>query len=268
MKTNWIKYLSYAMFALVISVILLIFGFISKGFIENFDLSVIIGMGEMGLLPKILTTFFVVIISLMIGLSVGVFTAAYLSQYLKNKKISKMFDLLLSTLNSIPSVIFGLFGYSIFVMVFHLPVSTLVGGMTLGLMILPTIIFVSKAAMDNVDENLIVAAYALGGSKWKIIKNIIFLEVKGGIINSIILSLSKILGESAALVLTMGTAYDFTRNVLDQSRTLASHMLVVIHSDVLSSAEIAKTMYITGFVILALAGILIIISEKILKREK
>lgn len=267
MKSNWIKYMSYAMFSLVLFVILSIFGYLSIGFIQNFDLGVILGMGEMGLLPKILTTFFVVIIALFVGISIGLFTAVYLSQYLKSKKVAKWFDLLLSTLNSIPSVIFGLFGYSVFVMVFRLPVSTLVGGLTLSLMILPTIIFVTKAAMDSVDENLILAAYALGGSKWKIISNILFTEIKGGVINAIILSLAKILGESAALVLTMGTAYDYTTSVLDQSRTLASHMLVVIHSDILSSAEIAKTMYITGFVILALAAILIIISERILKRK-
>lgn len=267
MKSSWIKYVSYAMFSLVMLVVLSIFGYLTIGFVRNFDLSIIIGMGETGLVPKILSTFYVVIVALIVGLSIGIFTAIYLSQYLKNLKVKHMFDLLLSTLNSIPSVIFGLFGYSIFVLALHLPVSTFVGGLTLGIMILPTIIFIVKSALDNVDENLIIAAYALGGSKWKVVKAVILPEIKSGIVNAIILSLAKILGESAALVLTMGTAYDFTKNLLDQSRTLASHMLVVIHSDVLSGAEIAQTMYITGFVILALAAILIIISQKILKQK-
>lgn len=267
MNYKWIKYLSYFMFSIVMLVIILIFGYLTIGFIRNFDWNVIIGMGEMGLLPKILSTFYIVLISLIVGLSIGIFTAIYLSQYVKNKKINHMFDLLLSTLNSIPSVIFGLFGYSLFVLFLHLPVSTFVGGLTLGIMILPTIIFIVKSSLDNVDENLILASYALGGNKWNIIKNIILLEVKSGIVNAIILSLAKILGESAALVLTMGTVYDFTKNLLDSSRTLASHMLVVIHSDVLTSQEIAKTMYISGFVILALSAILIIISQKILKNK-
>lgn len=267
MKSTWIKYVSYMMFSLVILVVLSIFGYLTIGFVRNFDINIILGMGESGLIPKILTTFYVVLVALIVGLSIGIFTAIYLSQYLKNKKINHMFDLLLSTLNSIPSVIFGLFGYSIFVLVLHLPVSTFVGGLTLGIMILPTIIFITKSALDNVDENLIIAAYALGGSQWNIIKAVILPEIKSGIVNAIILSLAKILGESAALVLTMGTAYDFTKNLLDQSRTLASHMLVVIHSDVLSSNEIAQTMYITGFVILVLAAILIIISQKILKQK-
>lgn len=263
---NYIKIFSWISISIVTSISILVLSFICFGMIRTFDLNLIFDFGEIGVIPKIITTVFITFISLSCGLFIGLITSVYLEEYLKNKTLKKWFKIILSTLNAIPSVIFGLFGYSFFVLILNLPVSTFVGGLTLGIMILPTIIFISSNALANIDSNLKVAAYALGGKKLKIISQILLNEARNGILNAIVLSLAKILGESAALVLTMGTVYDFTLNVFDSSKTLSLHMLTAIKSDVLSPHQISQTMFLSGFIVLSLSLILILISQKISKR--
>lgn len=161
-----------------------------------------------GILPNILNTVYVILITVCISLPLGVGAAIYLNEYAKNKKIVRVIELAAETLSGVPSVIYGLAGMLIFVNFCSLGTSLLSGSFTLVVMTLPTVIRTTQESLKTVPNGYREGALALGCGKWYMIRTVILPCVADAIVTGCILSIGKIVGESAALLFTAGMAND------------------------------------------------------------
>lgn len=182
---------------------------------------------NVSIIPALVTTFLSIIITLIITIPIGIFTAIYLSQYAKNKLLIKSVRFATEILSSIPSIVYGLFGYLFFVDALHLGYSLIAGCLTVAIMILPTIIRTTEEAILNVNPLQAHASLALGATKIQTIFKIVIPEAINGILGGIFLSTGRIVGESAALIYTMGTVAKTPSSLFDSARTMAVHMYVL-----------------------------------------
>lgn len=157
-----------------------------------------------GILPSIINTLYIILLSLIISVPIGVGGAIYINEYAKNKKLIRVIEFTTETLSGIPSIIFGVFGYIFFCTFLDLKVSLLSGALTLTLMVLPTIIRTTQEALRSVPKSYREGALGIGATKWYMIRTILLPSSSSGIITSIILSIGRIVGESAALLLVAG----------------------------------------------------------------
>ena len=159
-----------------------------------------------GILPNILNTVYIIIMTLIIVLPLGVCSAVYLNEYAKNKKMVKVIELATETLAGIPSIIYGLVGMLVFVQFFSLGTSLIAGALTLVVMTLPTVIRTTQESLKTVPDGLREGALALGSGKWHMIRTVVLPSSIDGIVTGCILSIGRIVGESAALLFTAGMA--------------------------------------------------------------
>jgi len=159
-----------------------------------------------GILPNILNTFYIILTTLIIVLPLGVGSAIYLNEYAKNKKLVRMIELAIETLAGIPSIIYGLVGMLIFVQFCSLGTSLLAGSLTLVIMTLPTIIRTTQESLKTVPDSYREGGLALGAGKWYMIRTAVLPSAIDGIVTGCILSVGRIVGESAALLFTAGMA--------------------------------------------------------------
>ena len=159
-----------------------------------------------GILPNILNTLYIILITLVIVLPIGVGAAIYLNEYAANKKIVKIIELATETLSGIPSIIYGLVGMLIFVQFFSLGTSLLAGSLTLVMMTLPTVIRTTQESLKTVPQGYREGSLALGAGKWYMIRTVVLPSAIDGIVTGCILSIGRIVGESAALLFTAGMA--------------------------------------------------------------
>ena len=162
--------------------------------------------GTVGILPNILNTLYIIFITLLIVLPLGVGAAVYLNEYAKNKKAVRLIELAAETLAGIPSIIYGLVGMLIFVQFCSLETSVLAGSLTLVIMTLPTIIRTTQESLKTVPNGYREGALALGAGKWHMIRTTVLPSAVDGIVTGCILSVGRIVGESAALMFTAGMA--------------------------------------------------------------
>lgn len=159
-----------------------------------------------GILPNILNTLHIILITLIVVLPLGVGSAIYLNEYAKNKKAVKIIELATETLAGIPSIIYGLVGMLIFVQFCSLGTSLLAGALTLVIMTLPTIIRTTQESLKTVPDSYREGGLALGAGKWYMIRTAVLPSAIDGIVTGCILSIGRIVGESAALLFTAGMA--------------------------------------------------------------
>ncbi|MCI8805567.1 MAG: phosphate ABC transporter permease PstA [Clostridiales bacterium] len=159
-----------------------------------------------GILPNILNTIYIVLITLIIVLPLGVGAAVYLTEYAKNKRVVKIIELAAETLAGIPSIIYGLVGMLIFVQFCSLETSIIAGALTLVIMTLPTIIRTTQESLKTVPQSYREGSLGLGSGKWHMIRTVVIPSAIDGIITGCILSVGRIVGESAALLFTAGMA--------------------------------------------------------------
>lgn len=162
--------------------------------------------GTTGILPNILNTVYIIAITLALVLPLGVGAAIYLNEYAKNKNLVKMMELATETLAGIPSIIYGLVGMLVFVQFLSLGTSLLAGAFTLVIMTLPTIIRTTQESLKTVPDAYREGALALGAGKWHMIRTVVLPCVIDGIVTGCILSIGRVVGESAALLFTAGMA--------------------------------------------------------------
>ena len=162
--------------------------------------------GTIGILPNILNTLYIIIITLVIVLPLGVGAAIYLNEYAKNKKLVRVIELATETLAGIPSIIYGLVGMLVFVQFFSLGTSLVAGSLTLVIMTLPTIIRTTQESLKTVPKAYREGALGLGAGKWYMIRTVVLPCVIDGIVTGCILSVGRVVGESAALLFTAGMA--------------------------------------------------------------
>lgn len=181
-----------------------------------------------GILPMIINTFYIVIITLLISCPIGIASAIYMTQYAKQGHIIKIIRFTTEILSGIPSIIFGLFGYYFFCNTLRLGTSILSGSLTMAICILPTIIRTTEESLLSVDPSYKEGAIALGASKVKVILGIVLPCSLPGITTAIILAMGRIIGESAALLYTSGMAYSLPEGILSHillsGRTLTLHL--------------------------------------------
>ena len=159
-----------------------------------------------GILPNILNTLYIILITLVIVLPIGVGAAIYLNEYAANKKVVRIIELATETLSGIPSIIYGLVGMLIFVQFFSLGTSLLAGSLTLVIMTLPTVIRTTQESLKTVSQGYREGSLALGAGKWYMIRTVVLPSAIDGIVTGCILSIGRIVGESAALLFTAGMA--------------------------------------------------------------
>lgn len=159
-----------------------------------------------GILPNILNTLYIILMTLIIVLPLGVGAAVYLTEYAKNKTAVRIIELAAETLAGIPSIIYGLVGMLIFVQFCSLGTSLAAGAMTLVIMTLPTVIRTVQESLKTVPDSYREGALALGSGKWHMIRTVVLPSSIDGIVTGCILSIGRITGESAALLFTAGMA--------------------------------------------------------------
>lgn len=162
--------------------------------------------GTVGILPNILNTLYIVLMTIIVVLPLGVGSAVYLNEYAKNKKAVHVIELAAETLAGIPSIIYGLVGMLIFVQFCNLGTSLIAGALTLVIMNLPTIMRTTQESLKTVPNSYREGSLALGAGKWYMIRTTVLPSSIDGIITGCILAVGRIIGESAALLFTAGMA--------------------------------------------------------------
>ena len=160
---------------------------------------------RIGILPDILNTVYVVLATLVIVLPLGVGAAIYLTEYAKNKKLVGMIEYAAETLSGIPSIIYGLVGMLLFSNNFG--TSLLAGSLTLVIMNLPTVMRTTQESLKTVPQSYREGAFGLGAGQWRVIRTVVLPGCVDGVVTGCILSVGRILGESAALLFTAGFAH-------------------------------------------------------------
>ena len=212
--------------------------------------------GTVGILPNILNTIYIILITLIIVLPLGVGSAIYLNEYATNKKLIRIIELATETLSGIPSIIYGLVGMLIFVQFCSLGTSILAGSLTLVIMTLPTIMRTTQESLKTVPDGYREGSLALGSGKWYMIRTVVLPSAIDGIVTGCILSIGRIVGESAALLFTAGMANEIlgivdavTPGNAGSSLTVALYMYAKERGEFEIAFAIAAILLILTFVI-------------------
>ena len=190
---------------------------------------------NVSLLPALINTVFITILTLLIAVPIGIGGSIYLTEYAKrDNPIVNIIRIATETLSGIPSIIYGLFGALFFVKYAHFGLSLLSGAVTLSIMILPLIMKTTEEALLSVPNSYREGAFALGAGKLRTIFKIVLPSAMPGIFPGVILAIGRIIGESAALIFTAGTVAEVAKSVFSSSRTLAVHMYAISGKDCIS----------------------------------
>lgn len=227
--------------------------------------------GTTGILPNILNTLYIILITLVIVLPLGVGAAIYLNEYASNKKVVRIIELATETLSGIPSIIYGLVGMLIFVQFFSLGTSLIAGSFTLVIMTLPTVIRTTQESLKTVPNGYREGSLALGAGKWYMIRTVVLPSAIDGIVTGCILSVGRIVGESAALLFTAGMANEILnlkdamlRGNAGSTLTVSLYMYAKERGEFEIAFAIAAILLVLTFIINMSAKI----AAKILKRGR
>lgn len=157
-----------------------------------------------GILPNLANTVYIILVSMVIALPLGVGAAIYLTEYSVSRRLTRLIEFAAETLTGIPSILFGLVGMLLFVQRLGLGAGILAGGLTLVMMILPTIVRTTQESLKTVPQAYREGALALGAGKWRMIRTVVLPSAVDGIVTGCILAIGRITGESAALLFTAG----------------------------------------------------------------
>lgn len=206
---------------------------------------------NVSLMPAIINTLTVVIFTLVISIIIGVSAAIYLNEYAdKNNKLVKFIRIAIQTLQSTPSIVYGLFGTLLFVNIVFKGYSILSGIFTLSIMVLPLIIISTEEALKIVPKSLKEGSYGLGAGKLRTIYKIILPSALPGIFSGITLSIGRIFGESAALIYTAGTVAQIASSYDTAGRTLSVHMFALWSEGINAEKSYATALVLLVVVIL------------------
>ncbi|NEU04014.1 phosphate ABC transporter permease PstA [Clostridium senegalense] len=259
---NSLLWLSAILTVIILGVIL-IFIFTKGIGVINFKLlfSNYSSDGQGGLLPMIITTLYTVGLSLLVGVPIGILSAIYLQEYAKQGIIVKFIRFSTEVLAGIPSIIYGLFGSIFFVTILKMGYSILAASLTLAIIILPVIIRTTEESLKTVPSFYKEGSLALGATKFQTLYKVVLPAAMPGILSGVILSIGRIIGESAAILLTAGTAVAIPENIMSSARTLTVHAYLVTkeQGDIGLAAAI-------GIVLIVMVLVLNLLSQFIVKR--
>ncbi|WP_105303351.1 phosphate ABC transporter permease PstA [Anaerolactibacter massiliensis] len=260
-KIRALNFLMVASFVIILVILILIIGYILCRGIpyvtwEMLSTEPSVLKNTYGILPNILNTLYIVIITLIIVLPIGVGAAIYLNEYARNKKIVRMIEFATETLSGIPSIIYGLAGMLIFCQFFGLGTGMLAGSLTLVIMTLPTIIRTTQESLKTVPNSYREGSLAMGAGKWHMIRTVVLPSAIDGIVTGCILAVGRVVGESAALLFTAGMANKIvsfgraiTPGTSGASLTVALYMYAMERNQVNVAFAIAVILLLLTFLI-------------------
>ncbi len=220
---------------------------------------------NVSMLPAIINTVLMTLLSLLIAAPLGIFSAIYLVEYAKRgNKIVKLIRITAETLSGIPSIVYGLFGMLFFVVTLHWSYSILSGAFTLAIMILPLIIRTTEEALKSVPDAYREGSFGLGAGKLRTVFRIVLPSAVPGILAGIILAIGRIVGETAALIFTAGTAPVVPKSLFDSARTLSVHMYNLSQEGLYVDQAYA-TAVVLLLVVVAINGLSNFVAKKIAK---
>jgi phosphate transport system permease protein len=231
------------------------------------------GMTEGGILPAIVGTFLVTVITAVLAVPLGMGCAIYLNEYAGDTRLTRIIRMSIRNLSGVPSIVFGLFGVVLFVQLMQIGTCILAAGFTLGLMTLPWTITASEEALKNVPQSYRDGALALGATKWEAIRTNVLPYAVPGMLTGTILGLARAAGETAPILFT-GAAFFlpfFPRSVFEQFMALPYHLYIMAtqHHDIQAVRPIA---YGTALVLIALVFLMnlsaVILRYKLRKLKK
>jgi phosphate transport system permease protein len=192
---------------------------------------------ETGILPMIVTTLYVVLVSIAIALPVGLATAIFLNEYctqrvLGSSSFIRILRLAIETLAGIPSIIYGLFGLLVFCRMLNFGQSIIAGSFTLSIMILPVIIRTTEESLKAIPDSFREGSLALGANKFQTTIFVVLPSALPGILTSVILAIGRVIGESAPVLLTVGLAKNMPRTIFESGRTLTIHLFYLTNEAV------------------------------------
>ena len=220
--------------------------------------------GNIGILPNILNTLYIIFVAMIIVLPLGVGAAIYLTEYSSSRKLTNLISFAAEILTGIPSILFGLVGMLIFIQIGGLKQGILAGALTLVLMVLPTIISNTRESLLTVPRSYREGALALGSGKWHMIRTVVLPSALDGIITGCILSVGRITSESAALLFTAGFGLKmigFVQALQSSSATLT--VALYIYASERGAYDIA---FAIAIVLMALTLALNLIASKTAKK--
>jgi phosphate transport system permease protein len=207
----------------VLVVLFFILFFIFKSQAGFLNLSFITST-ENGILPMIITTLYVTLVSIGAALPAGIAGAIFLSEYADNSALIRILHLAIETLAGIPSIIYGLFGLLVFCRLLGFGQSIIAGSFTLGIMILPVIIRAAEESLKSIPNSFREGSLALGATKFQTIIHVVLPSALPGIVTSVILAVGRVAGESAPVLLTVGLARNIPGTIFESGRTLTIHL--------------------------------------------
>ena len=217
-------------------------------------------MGRLGgVSSTIVGTLLVTIVSVIIAMPFGIGAAFYLAEYTRENMVTRIIRFSAESLAGIPSIVYGLFGYIFFVIYLNLGWSILSGGLTLAIMILPTIMRTSEEAIRTVPDIYREVSYSLGGTKLQTIIKVVFPSALRGITNGVILSIGRCVAETAAVMLTAGSALRMPRSLFSPTRTMALHFYILAREGIsmTNAYGTAALLIILIFIINVVANMLV-----------
>jgi phosphate transport system permease protein len=180
-----------------------------------------------GIFPTVVASILLPLIAVLIAVPFGVGTAVYLTEYTRESNITRVIRFGADCLAGIPSIIFGLFGFIFFVTILHMGWSLLSGGLTLALMILPTIIRTTEEAIRAVPNAYREVSYSLGATRLRTVWRVVLPNALPGIVTGVMLGIGRSVGETAAVIFTAGSSLRLPSSIFDSARTMSVHFYIL-----------------------------------------
>lgn len=265
-KQKIFYFLIYLMAAITIIALVTIVGYILINGVTYIDWELLTqepsDMGrEGGIFSIIVGTLYLTVVAVCIAAPIGVFAAVYYTEYAKETKWIKIIRFSTEILAGIPSIIFGLFGFTFFVIFLGFRWSILSGGLTLAMMILPTLIRATEEALKTVPRSFREGSLSLGANKWETTVKVVLPSCISGILTGLILGIGRAVGETAAVMLTAGSALGVPTSLLDPARTMSVH-LYILASEGLSKEKTFATASLLIIIVLIINTIANQITKK------
>lgn len=269
-KDNLLRGMLWFSAILSVAVLVMIVGFIFFKGIHLISFDFIFGdyspTGGGGIWPMIVTTIYTIVISLLIATPIGILAAVYLQEYAKQGRLVRIIRFATESLTGIPSIIYGLFGAVFFVATLKLGLSIIAASLTLTIIVLPVIIRTTEESLKTVPATYREGSLALGTTRLQTLYKVILPSAMPGILSGIILSIGRIVGESAAIFLTAGTVAAMPESLLSSARTLTVHSYLVTQEagDIELAAAVGIVLIV---IILAINLVATFISKKLNKAD-
>lgn len=217
---------------------------------------------NVSMMPAIVNTLIITLLSLLIAGPIGIFSAIYLVEYAKKgNKLVNIVRITTETLSGIPSIVYGLFGMLFFVTTMKCGYSLMAGALTLSIMVLPVIMRTTEEALLSVPNSFREGSFGLGAGKLRTIFKIVLPSAIPGILAGVILAIGRIVGETAALIYTAGTVAELPKSVMSSGRTLAIHMYSLSKEGLYTNQA-----YATAVVLLVIVVLINMLSNFVAKK--